>query len=198
MKIILLMVAAFVLVAGFASALTVQSDTSNEYFDGTNWNAAVAAYVHPLYTQYISIPATWIWKSYWYNFTGPSKVEFRKVFSTDRECDSYKATINITADNQYVFSVNGNLVGSDGDWFHPEAYDISQYIQPGENIFSFNVTNVALDYPGTSNWGDQNSNPAALIYSANIECSNQVPEFGTIAALIALAGAVAAFIIIRK
>ena len=193
----------FVIIAAFAYAdtevmETVVSDTTNTY-DGSN--PAVATFVH---SSWPSIPgATWIWTCFLVDAEskfGP--YTFKKTFSIPNDAHSIGGSIMITADNAYKVYLNGVLLGSDGtvsspppthdqepnhvaQWSSIETYNFVP--QPGAN----EITIQANNYRG---WVDPNTNPAGVLYRAVFvykvpEPTNDVPEFGTIGAAFALAGA---------
>ena len=59
---------------------------------------------------------------------------FRKPFAVpgaDGQIES--ATLQITADDQYVLRLNGRLVGVDADWNSIEQYDVRELLKVGEN-----------------------------------------------------------------
>lgn len=150
--------------------LTVVSDVTNEWWDGTTWQPAVACWVHPAWP---SIPgATWIWRT---KYTDPSWEyenvpeggwEFRKIFILPTNAYDIIGSINITADNVYGLWVNEVYIGGDYrcaaiGWATIETFDITAALQPGENLIRIQ----ALNY---GSWGDAYTNPAGLIYRADI------------------------------
>jgi hypothetical protein len=184
--------------SGLAASFDVVSDAATKYFDGSVWQDSVAAWVHG---SWPSIPgATWIWTGYQVTpqeAANGAVIDFRRTFDIPA-CEpdfsqAIKGSIQITADNNYTLSVNSNFVGN-GTLANIVTYDISSKLVSGSNTLDFHATN----WP----WGtvDPEVNPGGLLYKASIEytCESQIPEFGTIAAMVALAGAVTAFFVIRK
>ena len=65
---------------------------------------------------------------------------FRKEFQMD--APATEAKMAITADQSYVLSINGQLVGKDQDWKVAEVYDISGWLRKGENVIEVKTTDT--------------------------------------------------------
>jgi len=190
-KISILFILSIVCFSGIASAATmsVVSDTSNEYYDGINWQPAVATWVHGSWP--VISGATWIWNSYF--ITDPSQdeiVQFKKTFRLPA-CEAYTGSISITTDNEYSLNINSNLVVADNNWKSVENRDISSYLQSGINVIEITAKNRKCSDDGVIPCNVYR-NPAGVIYSADIsyDCeAEEVPEFTVIGAGLALLGA---------
>ena len=186
-------------VSAFADTVNIVSDTTTQYYDDdlAAWQDSALAWVHGSWPSISG--ANWIWSSYYVEDPQYDELrEFKKTFELP-ECSSYTGNIRITADNIFTMYMNGQKAGYDDNWQTVHNIDIGSFLNSGTNTFEFEVTNVGvLGY-------NAEQNPGAFIYSAEIECvqdfteqSIAVPEFGTIAALVALAGAVTAFMVLRR
>ncbi len=81
--------------------------------------------------------AQWVWDE-----TGATSNEpryFRATFSL--KAKPKKATLQITADNQYEAMVNGLQVGTDGNWNDVEQYDVGKWLVIGRNTIGVRATN---------------------------------------------------------
>jgi hypothetical protein len=205
-KIIFALFMAICLMAS-ASALTIESGSllyPLQYYDGSDWQPAVAVDpIHPAWTEQVSIPgATWMWRTAKVTdeeANSGSVVDFKQTFDIPGCAEAMTGSIQITTDNAYDLYVNGVLVGSDVAWTDVETYDISSYLLPGSNDLEVRGYNNLPE----SQSADYTSNPAGIIYSAAIEygqCEDggDVPEFGAIAAGIAMIGAIGGIILFRK
>ena len=195
----------FVLTLAFsvcATTMTVVSDETTQYFneDTQTFESSVAAWVHPLWTQYVNIPgATWIWRTFQVTqeeaLTG-SQVLFKKSVEIPDCAENIQGVLDITTDNIYDVSIGNSVVGQDGNWQDVETYDVSQYLSTGTQYLLFQTENEAL-----SN-GNPTSNPAGLIYKLTIDydgCEQEdVPEFTTLGAIAVLLGAGAIMLFRRK
>lgn len=65
---------------------------------------------------------------------------FTRVIELD-PADLQSATIRLTADNVYKLSINGAKVSEDHSWQSIEDIDIKQYLKPGANTITIEVTN---------------------------------------------------------
>jgi len=190
-KILLFMMIPLILLnAVSAASINIVSDTSNKYFDGTNWQNAVATWVHGSWPSISG--ATWIWNSNL--ITDPSQdetVQFQKSFELPA-CNAYTGNIRITTDNEYILKINGNNVGSDTNWQNIETYNIDSYLQHGTNLIEIEAKNrkCSTDNIPPDQCNAYN-NPAGVLYSADISYCDQaeVPEFTTVGATLALVGA---------
>jgi hypothetical protein len=109
-----------------------------------------------------------------YNGTPP--ITFRKIFTIPETATEINGSIRITADNAYELYLNGKLIGKEGvlvpmppdynirqwDWLTIETYPFIP--KPGENEIKIIVINYAQPY----SWANPYSNPAGLIYRADI------------------------------
>ena len=179
--------------------VNVPSGLSMEFYNETSmsWQPAVAAdHTNSLWDQII-IPGTWMWRTARVNpvEAGPdgSSVKFRQAFYVPKCDGKLTGTVDITTDNEYVLKLNNELVGADTDWFHAEQYNLAN-LQEGQNMFEIDAVNEGMG------GGNEYSNPAGIIFSADVKCEadNDVPEFGAIAAGIALVGAFAGILAFRK
>ena len=96
------------------------------------------------------------WSAYWITAaTAPQRdesvLDFRKVL--DLAAPPAHFTVHVSADNQFIFYVNGERVGSgpsrsDLAHWRYETYDIARFLRPGRNILAATVwnfgTNTAL------------------------------------------------------
>ncbi|MDX1766080.1 MAG: hypothetical protein R3313_03965, partial [Candidatus Saccharimonadales bacterium] len=143
-------------------SISLFSDTSNMVSDTY---AEELSYVHPAWTA--DIPgATWIWgDDPVVDSTVDETQTFVKTFGWNGPVDS--AVLDLASDNYHEVYLNGSYVGGDSaennfqlatqDW-----YDLSPYVETGENTLEIVVTNK-----GVSN-SSPRSNPAGLLYAATI------------------------------
>ncbi len=162
----------------FAETVTVASDGTAQWSaDGTNWNLAVPTWVHPSWPSITG--ATWIWRTaqtdapWEYANVPDGGWYFQKTFDIPECADmgTITGTLSVDADNSESSSINGHLLGQDGslnkdgpdatEWNTIETYNLVPYLVSGENTLSFR----ALNY---FNYGPYTSNPAGLIYKADI------------------------------
>ena len=153
--------------------MTLVSDTATEYFDGSTWHPAVAAWVHGAWPNING--AKWIWRSYQVtpeeaeNGVGP--VTFRRTFSLPAYATNASGSLRVTADNAYRAYLNGSLLGGDGsmnpatDESEPYSYrSIETFTiqpHPGSNTLTFEVVG--------HHWGGGPSptgNPTAFVWKA--------------------------------
>jgi hypothetical protein len=169
MKKILLLLPLFILALAFVNATTldIASDNYTEYYDGVNWQSAVAVTDISYWTS-ITIPATWIWSSTSIESSEQTSEQFRRVFNLP--CSNVQnSLLTITADNEYVVLLNDVAIAvdnSDGNWNDVETYNIpSGLFNSGSNVLTIDTQNYAGSQPG---------NPAGLIYtlSTNYTCSS--------------------------
>jgi hypothetical protein len=82
------------------------------------WNAAWISY----YDNSMHLPEV-----------GGGTVYFKKIINVK---DAIKtASIDITADQSFVLSINGKLVGKHSDWKTPVHYEVTDFLKKGENTF---------------------------------------------------------------
>ncbi len=94
-------------------------------------------------------PAVPLWKGanwIWDKPTGAAGADtndsryLRRVFQLATKPAA--AEIHITVDNQYTLYVNGQSVGSDGDWYGAEKYDITKLLTQGANVVAIEANNA--------------------------------------------------------
>lgn len=83
--------------------------------------------------------ASWIWQCKDWLKAGAERCCFRKAFELPAK--PKRATVLITADNDYELFVNGTFLGGDGGhesvyWQSIEKYDIAKYLTPGRNVLA--------------------------------------------------------------
>jgi len=195
-KIVLLLLPVIMLSFVSAASTNIVSDTSNEYYDGSNWQNAVATWVHGSWPSISG--ATWIWNSlHVTDPTHPETVQFKKTFALPACETGYTGSIKITTDNEYILKINGHSVGSDTNWQTVETYsNIGSDLVSGSNLIEIEAKNRdCTEVSGVCDWS---TNPAGVLYSADISCGNEVPEFTVIGSALALVGAVSIFLMRRK
>lgn len=105
--------------------------------------------VHPSIGLPAQLANTNPWSAYWITAaTAPERDEavlhFRKVI--DLAAPPARFTVHVSADNQFIFYVNGERVGagpsrSDLAHWRYETYDIARFLRPGKNILAATVWN---------------------------------------------------------
>ncbi len=122
-------------------------------FDDSAWStASLAVFEDGLSTAKSEVyawpgaEAEWIWS------TGGTTVYFRRNFGLPRALvndDDYeeRVVVRLTANNDYSFYINGELVSQDGsedddDWKTYEQIDVTDYLQVGDNVFAVQATNT--------------------------------------------------------
>lgn len=163
-----------------ATTQTVVSDTSTQWSsDNTNWNNAYVCSVTPSVWPSIS-GATWIWKEALtdplaeYDSVPDGGWYFQKTFDIPKCADmsTISGTLYVDADNSESSSINGHFLGQDGslnkvgpdnyEWSTIESYPLSNAnLVKGQNTLLFRALNFF-------NYGDGYSNPAGLIFKADI------------------------------
>jgi len=160
------------------STLTLVSDTSTEYLDGSEWRPAVAAWVHGSWPSIDG--ATWIWRTYQVTpeeaQNGVRPVTFRRTFSLPAGAAGASGSLQVTADNAYRAYLNGSYIGGDGSmdtatdetdpfsWTSIETFTITP--RPGNNSLTFEVVG--------HHWNGgpvPTGNPAAFIWKADMTWS---------------------------
>jgi len=137
-----------------AETLTLQSDTSVEYFDGTNWLPAVETQVH---TWWVLIPdVKWIWLCNNWTYP-PITLTLRKQFSIPVNADKITGNLVIAADNTVSVYLNNVLIGDHDSYSSTKQFVLSGFII-GENELKFVVTN-----------GIAEINPAGVTFKADID-----------------------------
>lgn len=142
--------------------LTIVSDSDTQ----VGGNDAVAVTPHSAWVSNVSIPgATWIWDAEKVpaNDSGShpaGTLTFTRTFNITGT--PVEASLQITADNSYIVTVNGNLVGSDDTWQSVEPYSIpAGYLLSGSNTLTIEATNNVPEGNG--------GNPAGLIYELTVD-----------------------------
>jgi putative membrane-bound dehydrogenase-like protein len=84
----------------------------------------------------------WIWSGAHKHREVPAATcYFRKVF----EMGTPEAgQIEITGDDEYELFVNGHAIGSGNNWKQLDSFDITKYLQPGENVIAARVPNAKV------------------------------------------------------
>jgi len=152
--------------------VVIVSDTSTQWLSSSGWQGVTLCYVAPNWNHISG--ASWIWP--YYLLDTPEKCgpyEFNRTISIPENAQDITATIQITADNEYALSVNGQSVGSDNIWESIETYPIQ--LNPGENVISI----IAVNYlGGPTNPLDPILNPGGLQYRIDLSyIENQPPVF---------------------
>ncbi len=104
--------------------------------------------------------ATWIW------FPEGNPAErapvctryFRRVFELPEDEATGSANIEITADDQFDFFINGRQAGKGDGWGAPKTIAVGAFLKPGKNVLAVEARNVGND-----------PNPAGLIAKLKIE-----------------------------
>ena len=145
----------------------IVSDTT-DHVDGGAF--AVATYAaHPNWTAHIP-GATWIWKTFFVANPGIDEVtHFTKDFVVSGAVAS--ATMTISADNSYSFSINGTPIGGDNTEYNYRAenqhtFNVTTNLHAGTNTLTFEVKNWGMT--GAS----PEANPAGLLYKLHIGFAN--------------------------
>ncbi len=149
--------------------LIVSDDETSFINDGTY--PAVEVTPHTVWDDYGTLPAgaSWIWNAEKVPADDSGShpagtVTFTRNFEIVGT--PMGAVLEITADNEYTVSINGNEIGDDNDWQTVESYLIdASDLQPGTN----NITVVAVNGAGES------GNPAGLIFRLEVD-SEECPE----------------------
>ncbi|MCX6224388.1 MAG: hypothetical protein NTV01_06490, partial [Bacteroidia bacterium] len=66
---------------------------------------------------------------------------FRKTFNIPDGRSVKNATIRITADNEFVFYVNGQRIGESKDWEKPLSFDLTKVLIAGKNVLAIECSN---------------------------------------------------------
>ncbi|MDD3401769.1 MAG: family 78 glycoside hydrolase catalytic domain [Hespellia sp.] len=101
--------------------------------------------------------AKWIWKAPNESSTDmSSNLEagtqyFRQNFTADTEKQISNVYLGITADDEYTAYINGDKVGENGGedaWKNGILYDVTSYIEAGDNSIAVSATNTSRGYSG--------------------------------------------------
>lgn len=154
----------------------ISSDTDTLFNNGIGWVPSILAWTHSAWTGNFDAAALtvagaeWIWESeYAANPRTGDIVEFMREFYVQGIPTA--ATLEITADNEYVGNLNGNLVTySDTTWTNVETYDVLGEIVTGQNFLNIEVENIPWD---TDNPED---NPGGLLYTLVVESTETIVD----------------------
>jgi CSLREA domain-containing protein len=150
--------------------LILNSDAQTEFFDGSDWQPAVLAQTHPVWTDALQ-EAQWVWKSTQVTpdeaLNGTGIVTFRRRFTVPSDADEISGIFQVTADNAYQVSLNGIVVGGDGV-LDPAGVDGNVHTvetypfapRPGDNELIIEVVNYRDDFGRN----DPAANPAGLVF----------------------------------
>ncbi len=127
-------------------------------------------------------PAKWIWGEDPVSPANTEKTEtFTRTFSLVTAPTS--ATLEMSADNGYIVTVNGEEVddksGVETNYSSVHSYEVGDLLVEGENTIEFTVTNFA------QSGGTPTSNPAGLIYKlsvADADCGDPEVDHITVVA----------------
>jgi alpha-L-rhamnosidase len=67
---------------------------------------------------------------------------FRHVFELPANQQVSAATMEITADDQFVLYVNGRRAGSGNSWSDPQRFSVGDLLQPGKNMLAVEARNA--------------------------------------------------------
>jgi hypothetical protein len=90
---------------------------------------------------------------------------FRKSFDLPEAEAKGTGTLWLSADDRFAASINGHPVGSHADWKSPQAIDISQHLQSGQNVLTIEAENLP---PRAGAPAD----PAGLIASLRVQTAD--------------------------
>lgn len=115
-------------------------------FDDSTWRNAYENY--PPWSPVLGASKIWDWphSEIPNGSNGPNNAWFRKIFTLNSFVDSAKA--HLVVDDDFDFYLNSNLVGSNWDntaegiW----EYDITSYLQLGENIIAIHAADTFGGY----------------------------------------------------
>ncbi len=146
-------------------SVTVVSDDTNTVTEKGDAYAKVLTFVHTAWTAVID-GAEWIW--------GDNPVSDPTTTETETFVKTFEwsggvavANLDIATDNYYTITINGVEVASttalnNFQTSTQDNYDVSSYIQTGENTLEIKVTNLGVV---NSNY---KSNPAGLKYNLTV------------------------------
>ncbi len=158
-------------VSSAAGSVTLYSDGKTL----ANGAPAVATWnQHKSWTVNIA-GATWIWTSYHVtNPVGESVVTFVRNFDVPLGATGFAGSLVVGADNSYVCTLNGAVVGQDATEFNyfessKDTWQLGGALKAGQNTLQCIVKNWAM--PG----GNSLSNPAGLLYRLDANWNQVVP-----------------------
>lgn len=182
-------------------SLTVASNTTAEWSaDGTDWDPAVACWVHPSWPSITG--ATWIWRT---EVTNPDEEYanvpeggwyFQQKFTLPSNAYGITATAaSANGDNAYRIAINGQPLDPDGqgamskdgpdnqEWNDIKTHDIPDgAITTGDNYLQLRALNYfdsTHHPPGDYPYGDGYANPAGLSYKLTVDYKWDEPIWGT-------------------
>ncbi|MCR4275009.1 MAG: hypothetical protein NUW02_03115 [Candidatus Campbellbacteria bacterium] len=150
------------------STQTLVSDSETQVGSGN----AVAVTPHSVWDDYDPLPsgATWIWDADKVpaDDTGShpaGTLTFTRTFEIVGTPTG--ASLDITADNSYVVTINGNAVGSGDNWQIVGTHPIpASSLLSGTNTLTIEATNDEPDGPG---------NPAGVIFRLTVDSETCIP-----------------------
>ncbi len=86
----------------------------------------------------------WVWPHKGAS-AAPETFYFRKTVEL---AEIKSATVAITADNIYELFINGQKVGTDGNWNTIESYDVTKLLKTGKNVIAVKATNTDAGFGG--------------------------------------------------
>jgi alpha-L-rhamnosidase len=88
--------------------------------------------------------AQWIWHpgEKAASAASPTTRHFRRTLTLPAHRKLSSARARITADNAFVFAINGTEITGGNDWMHPVEADVTRALRPGDNIISVRATNT--------------------------------------------------------
>ena len=150
----------------YAAEVSIPSDTSTQYFNGTEYVDSIATWTHSAWQK---IPgATWIWNSFY--TTKPrlgETVDFRKSLEVPGIPMNAEMEV-ITADNEFTAFLNGTYFEGGDDWRTTHTHSLS--LTQGLNILDFSVINWPY------NTEDSEINPGGLIYMLSFDDAPTLPS----------------------
>lgn len=147
---------------------TIVSDTSTLWLTQSGeWQPVQSAYTVSDWDPMSIEDAVWIWP--YYQADSPEKeghFTLQRTFNLPCCAQNISARINISADNAYNLSFNGNWVGSGSNVHTPTAYTLNA--QQGLNVITIVGYNVPLPV-------NPEVNPAGVIYRLDINYTEPIP-----------------------
>ncbi|MEO7516491.1 MAG: DUF1549 domain-containing protein [Verrucomicrobiota bacterium] len=139
-------------------------------------NADADVEAAPTKEEKITLPQ-WIWSSKDADTKGKAGfVYFRKTINVTGPIT--EATAITTVDNSFTLFVNGQKVGEGKDYTHPELFDISKLLKPGENLIAIeginNLPANGIPTPETAIAGTEN--PAGLLFYLRVRAGAKGAE----------------------
>ena len=85
---------------------------------------------------------SWIWDT---NTFDRQTVRFWKSFTIPPGSTVTRARLRLTADNEYVFYLDGRELGRDAEWRHLYEYDITALLGPGPHVLAIEAYNSSRE-----------------------------------------------------